>query len=290
MECCGKEKVIMLNSDFENYKATLRKVQLVQLEILKEIDAVCKKNNIQYFLDSGTLLGAVRHRGFIPWDDDLDIGMTRENYEKFLKIANHELDEHFYCLNWHEYDDYGLSFAKVKKKNTLYVENVTRNSIHSEIFVDVFPYDRYPATSVSKYLQGYPLLLLRVLIKLRAGNIPWAGGSTMKKIKYFPVIVASKMFPAKWMIRLYEKTAQRYNSNDDYEWYFPQGISRYGAWVLRREWLDNVALIRFEDGEFPGPKDVDSYLKHAYGNYMQLPPEEKRWNRHQILDVKFDEE
>ena len=147
----------------------------------------------------------------------------------------------------------------------------------------------YPNEKKARYTQGYPLLVLRVLIKLKAGNLPWAGGSFLKKIKYYPAVVLSKILPERFLIKLYDKIAQQYNSNDECEWYFPQGISRYGTWILKREWLDNVKPIRFEDSYFSGPMNADLYLKHAYGDYMQLPPEEKRWNRHQILRVIFDE-
>lgn len=279
----------MKDNSFEEYKKTLRKVQLVQLDILKEIDRICKENNISYFLDSGTFLGAVRHNGFIPWDDDLDIGMTRENYVHFLKIANKELDEVYYCLNWNEFSDYGLSYAKVKRKNTLYVENIDKNSKYPEIFVDIFPYDRYPNCHMTKYTQGYPLLLLRVLIKLKAGNLPWAGGNILKKIKYMPAIIVSKLFPSEWMIKKYDRIAQKYNSNLKCEWYFSQGIERYGTWIFHKEWLDKMNDYQFEDRCFPGPANAEAYLSQAYGNYMELPPKEKRWNRHQILEISFDE-
>jgi len=280
---------MMNDKEFEEYKVQLRKVQLVQLEILKEIDRVCKKNDIPYHLDSGTLLGAVRHKGFIPWDDDLDIGMTRPNYERFLKVARSELDDRFYCLNWHDYDDYGLAFAKVKRKNTLYVENLARNSRHSEIYVDVFPYDNFPGTKCAKVLQGYPLLVLRALIKIKAGILPWAGGGLKKRLKYLPAVALAQVFSSSRMISWYEKIAQKYSDDKKSEWYFPQGISRYGTWILRKEWLDNLSSVSFENETFPAPSDSAAYLTHAYGDYMKLPPEEKRWNRHQILKVEFDE-
>ena len=85
---------------------TLRKVQLVQLEIAKEIDRICKKNNIKYFLIGGSLLGAIRHQGFIPWDDDLDVGMLRDDYEKFLKVAGDELQEKYKIIDWKSDGDY----------------------------------------------------------------------------------------------------------------------------------------------------------------------------------------
>lgn len=103
-------------------RKTLRKVQLTQLEILKEVDRICTKHGIKYWLSGGTQLGAVRHNGFIPWDDDLDIDMMREDFNRFLKIARTELQESYYLQDWFTEKAYGLPFAKIRKNNTLFVE------------------------------------------------------------------------------------------------------------------------------------------------------------------------
>ena len=104
-------------------KDLLRKVQLTQLEIAKEIHRVCEENDIRYFLSDGTFLGAVRHQGFIPWDDDMDIGMLREDYEKFCRIAPQKLGEKYVFQNWYTDPNYGLPFGKVMKRGTVYQES-----------------------------------------------------------------------------------------------------------------------------------------------------------------------
>ena len=125
----------------------LRKVQLTELKILEKIDEICKKNNINYFLIGGTLLGAVRHKGFIPWDDDIDVGMLREDYEKFINVClkNGALGKDYY-LHCNESDnDYFIPFIKVKKNNTTFAEkNIENINTHKGIFLDIFPYDNVP--------------------------------------------------------------------------------------------------------------------------------------------------
>lgn len=130
---------------------TLRKLQLVELEIANEIKRVCVENNIKYFLESGTLLGAVRHGGFIPWDDDMDIGMMREEYEKFLKIAPEKLSSEFILQTWKNEKDYSLTFAKVRKSDTIFLEYEFKDSsMHNGIWVDIFPYDSVPEKNITK--------------------------------------------------------------------------------------------------------------------------------------------
>ena len=123
-------------------KEILRRLQLTQLDIAKEIKRVCEKNDIKYWLESGTLLGAVRHKGFIPWDDDLDIAMRRDDYERFKKIAPRDLSSEYFFQSWETDENFGLPFAKVRKRKTIYKEIKAKNSkANNGIFVDIFPYD-----------------------------------------------------------------------------------------------------------------------------------------------------
>ena len=124
----------------------LRKLQLTELEILREIKRVCLENGIHFFLCSGTFLGAVRHQGFIPWDDDLDIGMLREDYERFCRLAPEKLSPDFCLQNWHTDSAYALPFGKVRKRNTLLVERKSIQLEENGIYVDVFPFDFAPAS------------------------------------------------------------------------------------------------------------------------------------------------
>ncbi|MCF0124913.1 MAG: LicD family protein, partial [Clostridia bacterium] len=124
----------------------LKNVKKIEIEIVKEIIRICNKNSIKYFAVGGTALGAVRHNGFIPWDDDIDLGMMREDYEKFLKIAPTELNDNYELVHFSLYNDYPVYFAKVKKKNTLFIERgMSKLNIPKGIFVDIMPYDFCPS-------------------------------------------------------------------------------------------------------------------------------------------------
>ena len=124
----------------------LRRVQLTLLEIAVEIKRVCEENDIRYFLSDGTLLGAVRHQGFIPWDDDMDMGMLRADYEKFCRIAPKALKPEYCLETWNTDSGYGLPFAKVMKRNTVYLESKKNTKMREKgFYIDVFPFDNAPA-------------------------------------------------------------------------------------------------------------------------------------------------
>ena len=125
-------------------KEVLQKVQKVQLEMAKEIKRVCDENQISYFLYRGTFLGAVRHKGVIPWDDDMDFGMLREDYDKFCRIAPEKLGEDYFFQTWHSDENYALPLGKVRKRGTLFVEAKSAVLQENGIYVDIYPLDFAP--------------------------------------------------------------------------------------------------------------------------------------------------
>ena len=269
---------------------TLRKVQLVQLEMAKEVKRVCKELNIDYHLDSGTLLGAVRHKGFIPWDDDLDIGMTRSNYEKFIKQAPSILSNDYFLQTWYSDKEFGLPFAKLRKKGTLYIEEGAQySSAENGFYIDIIPYNVYPNGFLQKIIQGSKYDLYRRLILMKCNYTPWKADDSnnlVKKFIYLPFKFLSVFFTKEILIRSYEKTCTRYE-NKNYKFCFPSGTSNYGKWIINRKCLLKLNLLKFEDDYFLCPKDYDVYLKAVYGNYMELPPKDKRENRHRIIKLSF---
>lgn len=275
-------------------RETLRKVQLAQLDIAKEIRRICNENNISYFLESGTLLGAIRHSGFIPWDDDMDIGMLRKDYEKFLQIAPLKLSDKYSILDWKTNDDYGFQFCKVINNKTLYIEKKANEvGYHQGFYVDIFPYDKFPNDGRSKFFQKTTLTILRALVRNKCHVKTWETENGINYRKYFknlPLRLFATFFSKKVLVKLYDDIAQRHNADSEYEYYFSQGIEPYGTFKFPKNVIENTEQHLFEGISFSCPFDSDSYLKYAYGNYMELPPESERENRHMIIKVKFEDE
>ena len=151
----------------------LRKVQLTQLEIAKEIRRVCEENDIPYFLTCGTLLGAVRHQGFIPWDDDMDVGMLRENYEKFCRIAPEKLKPEYCWQTWYTDPNYALPFGKVRKRGTLYLEAKSHRLAENGFYVDIFPYDAVSPDAEQRQETAGRLLKIYRTKLMKSHYQPW---------------------------------------------------------------------------------------------------------------------
>lgn len=270
---------------------TLRALQLVQLEIAKEIKRICDENDIQYFLDSGTFLGAVRHGGFIPWDDDMDMGMLRSDFEKFVQIAPQALSDKYFLQTWDNDQNYPMAFAKVRKKDTLFKEAATKNTEHhSEIFVDIFPYDVYPMEQKDRNRQGKKIMRYRYMMMMKAGMTPWYRDKGMRRIMVFFKYQLYKFMSCFYKRDDLKKTLfqeiTKYNTETSDNLYVGAGISKYGRWVIPARVFEKYTTMRFEDTDFSVVEDYDTYLSAVYGDYMTLPPLEKRVN-HQIVEIKL---
>lgn len=266
----------------------LRKVQLVQLEMLYEIDRVCRENDIRYFLHCGTFLGAVRHKGFIPWDDDLDVAMLREDYDRFRAIAPEKLKACYCFQDWHTDERYALPFGKLRKRNTYYLEAKSAPLAENGFYVDIFPIDPLPAGEREQERLKYQLLNLFRVKLMKSRFTPWMEEDRVnwkKLIGYTPYLLASKLVSHQWLIRHYDALVAAVPEG---EWVYEQSALPKPNY-FRRSWIQEQGLYPFEDGTFPGPKDYDSYLTALYGDYMTPPPEGERENRHQIIKLDFGE-
>ena len=269
-------------------REVLAKVQPILLDMVKEIARVCEENDIHYFLYRGTFLGAVRHQGFIPWDDDMDVAMPRKDYEKFCRIAPEKLGETYCFQNWHTDDAYAHPFGKVRKRGTVYVEAKCRRLPENGFYVDIYPLDFGPEDPQQQRALNRKLLHLYRIKLMKCRYTPWREGETIiwkKRIGYLAYQAASLFVSQKQLVRWYEKIVLAQPESGCY--YEQSALPRVP--FFDRSWCDAVAPYPFEDTTFPGPKDYDAFLSSLYGNYMQLPPEDKRENRHQIMELDFGE-
>lgn len=261
----------------------LRKAQLY---ITNEIKRICDLHNIHFFLDCGTLIGAVRHGGFIPWDDDIDLGMLREDYEKFLTIAPKEIGTEFIIDNYTTNPDYALVFSKIRLKGTKYIEaKGSPFAKHNEIFVDIFPYYEISDNDRERKCEGLIMGILAQAIMSKSGYKVWKGEQIWKRLKFIPTDIIG------WLCSkdgLYNKIARFYNKHKGTKCVcIHDGYKKsYLHWYIPKEYLAELVECEFEGYKFPIPKYYDEYLTIAYGDYMTIPPiEQQTTHMIQELDI-----
>ena len=258
----------------------LRKVQLTELEILNTINEFCKRHGIKYSLYSGTVIGAVRHQGFIPWDDDVDICMSRDNYNKFIKTWEQNPPKGYILQNKENSPNFPSSFTKIRKDNTTFLhDEIDRGKFHTGIFVDIFPIDRVPKRILPKlkfywdYMQYH--LLTREYIPSDADILTKIIAKVVLKLN------RPKNRPQKREQLL--SCVTKYNQNPQLDMVGAEVISTMRI-NLPKDLMDSFTYLKFEDGEYMCFQKWDDYLRRTYGDYMQLPPEdERKWTHHPII-------
>lgn len=270
----------------------LKSVQKLQLNLALEVQRICNKHDIRYFLIFGTLLGAVRHKGFIPWDDDLDIGMLRPDYERFIKIAENEISAEYFLQTWDTDKHFGFPFAKLMVKNTKYIEKIAVNvNIYKGVFIDIFPFDNVPNAIWQQKLHMFTTFTLKKLLLIKNNyNVTPEKQKTVKRILYYFTKFTIRFISVDLLKNLLSTQMVKFNSLDA-KYVIPIGSSYgYKKEKIKKEWFDELKLIEFEGSFFLCPSRYDEYLTHLYGDYMVPPPEEKRCDRHSIIEVKLGDQ
>ncbi len=268
-------------------KETLRKVQLIQLEMAEEVKRICETNCIPYFLTAGSCLGAIRHQGFIPWDDDLDIGMLREDYERFCEIVLDQLSGKYNFQFWGNDKNYAIPFAKVRKNGTVYQENKAVLGGNNGIYIDIIPYDNVPAKNSGWHL--FKLYILERLILMKCRYRPWRDDDKInwsRFLFYLPFRILCIFFSHSALTKKFDKIAKCVDKSSG-KVYTQLGERNF--YCFERKWMDHTVDVPFENQNFRVPGDYHVYLTVAYGDYMKLPHESQRENRHQIAVLDFGE-
>ena len=224
--------------------------------------------------------------------DDLDVSMMRNDYEKFLELAPAIISEQYEIISWAD-EGYAHPFIKIIKKGTIYKEDKDgSNNSKNGIYIDVFPYDIFPENRKKQLSQGSVLMFVRAIIRAKCKCKTWKthkGVNIVKYIKNIPIRVISIFLDKKTAVKLYEKTSIKYNREKS-NYLFINGAFKYGEEIHNAECFSKFANYEFEGEYFKGPLNSDRFLKELYGDYMQLPPEEERYNRHMIVELSFGEE
>lgn len=276
-------------------ESTLKRLQSCELEILKDFIKVCEENNLVYFGFSGTAIGAVRHGGFIPWDDDIDVAIPRTDYDKLISVFKRDFSDKYYILNAKECDNYPLMTTRICIKNSAFIETPFKHiDAPFGIFLDVYPLDTPPSNEKKRRQQQRTAFLLNKILILKHCPFP---------VVPFKGFMKKVVHSATWCVwallnifRVSHKTiynkaitcGQRYNGeqSDSYVWLFSQ---KCGTCVYPKSDIFPLKKFPFEDTEICLMNKYDNELQNFYGDYMKLPPVEKRKTHYPYI-LKFPEE
>lgn len=273
-------------------ESQLEQLRLVELDIFQDVDRICRTNGIKYSLASGSLIGAVRHGGFIPWDDDIDLMMERKQYEKFLKIADSKLSKKFYVVDYKKSKNYGFPFAKVMAYNTIMREkNLGDREIPDGVFIDIFPIDYSPKIKYEKLLQYHIAQKIKGQLLCRSGY--YFKQSFIKRLFYKIKGKILLCIPKKFLIDLYEYNACVYNSHEK----TTEVVSLCRNCGVKNATGKVACFNDYLDLSFEGINAMviagyNEWLTCEYGDYMQLPPKSEQIPHHFVnvfsVDNYFD--
>lgn len=265
----------------------LKRIQTLELEALKELVRICEQKDIEYFLIDGAAIGAVRHKGFIPWDDDIDVGMTRDNYRRFLKEAPELLSDNYYLQTPYKEKSSPYFYSKLRVNGTRFVEYCNRKlDIHDGVYIDICPFDEVPDNEILNAIHFRVCQILIHLFVWRQSpelSAPPVGVKGHVKSRVRGVIhYALKVIPYGWIASALEAQTTRHNGTNQKALAFLHYPKRKVDYI-RKEELMPLKTGTFGDIDVNLPGDADAYLTRHYGKYMELPPEEERYGHKPYL-------
>lgn len=254
-------------------------LQSVLLMILSEVDELLTRNGIPYFLDGGTALGAVRHKGFIPWDDDLDIVIMPDDYQKFVEVCRSQLNNNKYTFE-EAHIDWPLCFCKIKLNGTVIDEIDAFPSQNKGIYIDIFCLDYARKSKLGRFFQ---FLLGRVFT---AGMLAQKPYTTDDKLKKLLILFTRQLYKVKPIKNWIYRQVRCQKKSDYLSAVWDRTRSNWKKYFCKREIFNSSIEMDFEGKKFPVCSGYDEYLTNLYGNYMILPPKDKRVGLH-IKEIKF---
>ena len=252
-------------------KKSVREVQNKILEIMKYIDAVCRKNGIVYYLMGGTALGAIRHGGFIPWDDDLDIFMTPQEYAKFKSVMEREGNPNYVLQEWRTVKDY-LEYAKVRMNGTTFIEEnfKDRKNMHQGIYVDIMILHKIPESKFMQKMVYYESKFVTLYALSQRNWKPKNKGQAM-------MLRFLKFLPCQFISKICYRHIYKYDDmTDNFMYCYWITPAKFRSGLFDKKFFDAPIDIPFEDAIFYGSKHIKDYLTYRYGDYMKLPSIEQQ--------------
>ncbi|MBE6758539.1 MAG: LicD family protein [Ruminococcaceae bacterium] len=256
----------------------IHELQQIAMDMLLDISAACRKAGLRFYMAEGSLIGAIRHKGFIPWDDDIDLAMPREDYEKFLQVGQELLGEKYRLQHSTTVENYWSPFIKVRlitddpKFRQMHIAHLTKDN---GPLIDIFPLDNVPKlSSFSQRLNRRKIGLYRGMITRKLGCLPHK--SLSEKLAYF----LSKFYTVERLHKKLDRLHVKYNSPDNgfmVNWASYYSVEKE---TFPREAFGEPLYVPFEKYEMPVPQDYDTVLTTIYGDYMTPPPEDKRVIKH----------
>ena len=264
----------------------LRKLQLTQLGILKDVDSFCKKYGIRYSLYGGSLIGAVRHQGFIPWDDDLDICMSRDDYNRFIELWESIKPNGYILQNKDNTPLFTQSFTKIRKEHTTYIQDVDNPlNYHTGIFIDVFPVDRIPGNKLKRILFQSKCILYLLFCK---EYIPAEANFILRLAVKVLFFIYPKRKRAEKRNELL-KWIEQFNGNENNSRITTDGMKNIMT-PLPSNLMDEYISLKFEDGYYMCMAQYDTLLRLFFGDYMTPPPESERVPLHNAKIIDYDKD
>lgn len=249
----------------------LKSIQEKELEIMMKVDELCKKYNLTYYLIGGSALGAVRHNGFIPWDDDIDIGLPRQDYEKLLEICKRELPPGYFIQNQFTDPNYYKNYAKVRDCRTTFIEYEVRNvDINHGIFIDIFPIDGVPKNRILQKLQC-KLIKATSSIQVSIALKRYSRNFVKRMIQRLCSII-----PLRYWVYISDRILSIVPAKSSELWGNLLGKGGYEKEIMPRSFFGKPQECIFESKNLPIPQEYKKYLTKLYGDYMKLPPVAER--------------
>lgn len=270
----------------------LRSLQLVILDIVRVFVDICERHQLRYYMVGGTMLGAIRHKGFIPWDDDMDVGMPRPDYEKFLTIVRTELPEGYSFLNYKQDADYLRYFSRIVDERVRVTNASGSEVIVENAWLDIFPLDGMPRTAIGRSLHFWHVTAWRFFYhascfkQLVNLNRPGRPLYQRKLIRFIQLTHIGEGLDSRKLLRHIEKLLLKYPYDDS-----TYMVSLFGIYMTReiveKRLLGAGKMYPFETLMLRGPSEADAFLTHFFGDYM-TPPNDADKDKHNILSIEYE--